>query len=182
MNADNTDFPVIVSLHPESGLDDLPNSGVAWGTLVSPGLALLAEPASDLSGPLRLLAGAPGPNYGPLLDAPVARVLHLGRNHRAVLADLGDWNLAGEELWAPGDQEPFDDEAAALADLILSRCPQPDENWFDRAGKARAGRTAPPYPYPFRSLPILESRKARKHDKERTWIGVLGPVRHMFGW
>jgi hypothetical protein len=162
VNDTKPDFPVTVSVHPEAGLDDLTTSGITWGTLIDPGLALLAAPpagrAGDLSRPLRLLAGPPEPAPGTLLDVPVARTLHLrgpqGRVYLVMQADLNGWTWSGEAPWTPGADDVFDDAMAALADQLLSRCTAPNEHWLDRCGKARAGMGRPPHPYPFPFPPV----------------------------
>lgn len=153
-------------MHPDNGMGDLQNSGIAWGTLIDPGLALLStrlvqgliETSATL--PLRLLAGPPEPAVGALLDAPVARTLLIrGPRDRLYLmmqADLTGWDRDGEPPWSPEVQDPFDAEAAALADLVLSRCTAPDQDWLGRAGKARSEQGPPPWPYPFGSWPDLE--------------------------
>jgi hypothetical protein len=151
-------LPLLVSLHPVDGMDDLERSGVAWGTLIDPGLALLSTTASEdvtssWPGALRLLAAAAKPDSGALLDAPVSEVLRLaGREdhtHLVVRAELGDWQCSGLEVWQPGRDHRFDDRAAALADRILARCEPPAPTWFEFAAKARAGFGPAPRPYPF---------------------------------
>jgi hypothetical protein len=154
-------------VHPDSGMGDLQNSAIAWGTLIDPGLALLStrliqgvvETSPQV--PLRLLAGPPEPAAGSLLDAPVARTLLIrGPHDRLYLvmqADLTGWARSGAPLWSPDVHEPFDADAAALADLVLSRCTAPDQNWFGRAGKARSEQGPPPWPYPFPSWPGPEA-------------------------
>ncbi|MFC3744836.1 hypothetical protein [Paractinoplanes deccanensis] len=187
MNSDITDYPVIVSVHPDEGMDDLPHTGITWGTLVDPGLALLAAPPPDraaaLSRPMRLLAGPYEPSRGTVLDAPVAQTFQLrsprGRSYLAMRADLSDWALPGGPPWSPGADDPFDDDAAELADRLLRGCPAPSESWFDRSGKARAGQGAPPYPYPFPIRPLGESDvepeapAVRRRRKKPMWVKIL---------
>ncbi|MEV6843041.1 hypothetical protein [Actinoplanes sp. NPDC051411] len=189
MNDHKSDFPVIVSVHPESGLDDLPNSGITWGVLLDPGLALLVPPpperAAGLSGPLRMLAGPREPAVDTLLDAPVARTLHPrspdGRAYLAMQADLADWTLAGRAPWSTGPGDLFDDDAAASCDVILSRCTAPNVSWFDLAGKARAGRGRPPHKYPFEEWPVLDPSEdpemtfGRSHKRGKPiWAVIAG--------
>jgi hypothetical protein len=188
VNDHKSDFPVIVSIHPESGLDDLPHSGITWGTLLDPGLALLVPPPADraagLSGPLRLLAGPREPAVGTLLDAPVARTLHLrspdGRSYLVMQADLAGWTLTGRAAWSPGPDDLFDDDAAASFDVILSRCTAPNVSWFDLAGKARAGRGRPPYKYPFEEWPVVDLSEdpemtfGKPHKRRKPIWAVIG--------
>jgi hypothetical protein len=191
INSDTDCFPLQVSVHPDDGMGDLRNSGLAWGTLIDPGLALLSPRLvqgvieTSPKQPLRLLAGPPEPAAGSLLDAPVVRTLLIqgpqDRLYLVMQADLTGWDRSGEPPWSPDVGDPFDADTAALADLILSRCTAPDENWFGRAEKARAEQGQPPWPYPFPSWPDPEppvdtdltiSAEARRPRKPM-WYWVL---------
>jgi hypothetical protein len=96
-------------------------------------------------------------------------------------ADLAGWVLPGEMPSAPGEHDPFGDDAAALADLALSRCTPPDVTWFDRAGKALAAKGGSPHKYPieeWRAVDFPEDPEMafgrRKH--KRSWPGLIGVI------
>ncbi|MBU2667148.1 hypothetical protein KOI35_26935 [Actinoplanes bogorensis] len=181
------DSPLLVSLHPVAGLDDLEHSSVAWGTLIDPGLALLSTEESEpgtRSWPatLRLLAGPAQPGDS-LLEASIARVLHLTvpgcRSYLVVEAGLEDWDLSRTRLWHPGTADDFDAPAAVLADQVLTRCTPPSPAWFDHAAKARTGFGKVPRPYPFTfgwlsdRAPEPDPGFSHNRRPKPTWVACL---------